>query len=492
MAHRNTQFTSQIADTGMDWQGRSHVQPEPCIVFGNVPNYPLPLHPVVPAPANQGTYSFQPVPDRHGSALLYRMPQLNGIPLPHSALNLDLAVGAPSGHYNPYLEPLSGNYGCSITYIDSMRGSSKIKDLEGAPGNFQHHNPSAGPSSSVHHVMAPEPDINVMDPASFPPLGIIDPTPMVASGSQRTLRNRLGMIGHESVSTHNASHLVPGNYAVPPVNYPGNPWLNVHFGANSSNMNSTFARTHVPSYAHAGVLRPAIEAGNINPHGFQVTAGSSSCGFLPPSLPQGHSNHHRPLSPIQGAGANVNFSGQAAMPSPAGIGSFPGPRPTFLVPAQQTGFPLYQPHHRGFIPDSSEFASLDVAGYHEAGNYTDQHQDMRLDIDHMSYEELLALEEQIGSVGTGLTEEFIQNHLKVRYFSLSVAEADLEEAPCSDELVNFCVICQCGYENEDPVGTLGCGHEYHSECVKKWLVMKNSCPICKSAALTQPSSAKHL
>lgn len=31
-------------------------------------------------------------------------------------------------------------------------------------------------------------------------------------------------------------------------------------------------------------------------------------------------------------------------------------------------------------------AMLDVSGYHEVNNPIDQHRDMRLDVDHMSYE----------------------------------------------------------------------------------------------------------
>ncbi|KAL6514227.1 hypothetical protein OROHE_019214 [Orobanche hederae] len=42
----------------------------------------------------------------------------------------------------------------------------------------------------------------------------------------------------------------------------------------------------------------------------------------------------------------------------------------------------------------------------------DTHRDMRLDVDNMSYEELLALEERIGSVNTGLSEERIRVSMK--------------------------------------------------------------------------------
>ncbi|XP_078151082.1 putative E3 ubiquitin-protein ligase HIP1 isoform X1 [Carex rostrata] len=47
----------------------------------------------------------------------------------------------------------------------------------------------------------------------------------------------------------------------------------------------------------------------------------------------------------------------------------------------------------------------------------DRHRDMRLDIDNMSYEELLALEERISNVSTGLTKESVAKRLKQHKYS---------------------------------------------------------------------------
>ncbi|XP_052201868.1 E3 ubiquitin-protein ligase MBR2-like [Diospyros lotus] len=107
----------------------------------------------------------------------------------------------------------------------------------------------------------------------------------------------------------------------------------------------------------------------------------------------------------------------------------------------------------------------------------DRHRDMRLDVDNMSYEELLALEERIGNVNTGLSEETILKHLKQRkYFSIAMG-SPLEVEPCC--------ICQEEYNDGDDVGTLECGHEFHRDCIKQWLMHKNLCPICKTAAMNK-------
>uniref|UniRef100_A0A804M9D9 RING-type E3 ubiquitin transferase n=1 Tax=Zea mays TaxID=4577 RepID=A0A804M9D9_MAIZE len=105
----------------------------------------------------------------------------------------------------------------------------------------------------------------------------------------------------------------------------------------------------------------------------------------------------------------------------------------------------------------------------------DRHRDMRLDIDNMSYEELLALEERIGNVSTGLSEEAVIKLLKQRKFSSWRLKASLDPEPCC--------ICQEEYVDGDDLGRLDCGHDFHAGCIKQWLVVKNVCPICKNTAL---------
>ncbi|RLN30973.1 hypothetical protein C2845_PM05G30400 [Panicum miliaceum] len=65
----------------------------------------------------------------------------------------------------------------------------------------------------------------------------------------------------------------------------------------------------------------------------------------------------------------------------------------------------------------------------------DQYQDWRLDVDNMTYEELLDLEDRIGY------EEFKAN---------------------------------------EETGKLSCRHSYHVHCIKQWLSQKNACPVCKT------------
>ncbi|XP_021668876.2 uncharacterized protein LOC110656435 isoform X2 [Hevea brasiliensis] len=137
----------------------------------------------------------------------------------------------------------------------------------------------------------------------------------------------------------------------------------------------------------------------------------------------------------------------------------------------------YERYHEPSLHDrfSSEgFMVVDRSAFYGSRNMFDQHRDMRLDIDNMSYEELLALGERIGSVSTGLAEGLISKCLTETVYCSSGQSQD----------EGTCVICLEEYKDMDDVGSLKiCGHDYHVSCIKKWLSMKNLCPICKASAV---------
>ncbi|KAK3025474.1 hypothetical protein RJ639_041555 [Escallonia herrerae] len=77
-----------------------------------------------------------------------------------------------------------------------------------------------------------------------------------------------------------------------------------------------------------------------------------------------------------------------------------------------------------------------------------------------------------GSSQSGLSGETISQHLGTR---THVAVANQEP--------EICVICQVEYEDDETIGSLQCGHEYHADCIKKWLLQENVCPLCRATAL---------
>lgn len=129
--------------------------------------------------------------------------------------------------------------------------------------------------------------------------------------------------------------------------------------------------------------------------------------------------------------------------------------------------------HRRWLSETA--AIRNQSTFTDPRSLFDEHHDMRLDIDNMDYEELLALEEQIGNVSTGLSEDAISRCLME---TLHYCDQRLDK---SEE--GHCIICLEPYKNRDYVGRLRCGHDFHSCCIKQWLLIKNICPICKALAL---------
>ncbi|KAI8557821.1 hypothetical protein RHMOL_Rhmol04G0040300 [Rhododendron molle] len=490
MGQRNMMCPNQMIDMELDQQAQSNVHPEPCVLFGtSIPNFPQPnVHTMLPAAGNAANFDIHHLPDNHENAVFYGMSQYNGFQH-HPSRNLDLGVATASHYFNPYMTPpgtrvfpLSINQGSHIQLPSSSSGIGvptddyrrndhfidggfpfKRKNDEGVPPSFQYCNASAGSSSGVAPLNPRpfEPGVTLMDVAPFPlPEYRGNDIPSVMEvRSQRNARNISGL---ELIMTRSLS---------------------------------------------LSLSLSLSEPGNMGAQGYQETnSGGSSTNFLHPPMHQGHPSLYQPSQPMQGLrGQSVNFHSQLATPSHrpstnttshASMNPFQdcvelGPR--YVAPAPPTGLRIHRPHRRALMSDATtrhrdlphlrvlhtdEVAMLEIPGYHELGHPTDHHRDMRLDIDHMSYEELLALGEQIGHVTTGLSEETILSHLKTRTYM------NLEEATCTDEETDFCVVCQTDYKNQEKVGTLDCGHEYHVDCVKRWLLIKNTCPICKAAALS--------
>ncbi|KAL2482049.1 RING/U-box superfamily protein [Forsythia ovata] len=111
----------------------------------------------------------------------------------------------------------------------------------------------------------------------------------------------------------------------------------------------------------------------------------------------------------------------------------------------------------------------------------DRYRDWRLDVDNMSYEELLELGDRIGHVSTGLREDEISCCLR----RTKVPMLEILSSNFPRETERKCSICQEEYETDDETGKLNCGHFYHIHCIKQWLLQKNICPICKKPAMPQ-------
>ena len=84
-------------------------------------------------------------------------------------------------------------------------------------------------------------------------------------------------------------------------------------------------------------------------------------------------------------------------------------------------------------------------------------------IDNMTYEELLALEDKIGYVNKGFSKNQIDKIKSYKYDGENIS----------------CVICQENIEKNNDVKKLSCLHIFHSKCIDPWLTKEKNCPFCK-------------
>lgn len=87
-------------------------------------------------------------------------------------------------------------------------------------------------------------------------------------------------------------------------------------------------------------------------------------------------------------------------------------------------------------------------------------------VDNMTYEELLELEEQIGKVSKGLTEEEIKKLKQEKFIKFKYLE-------------DKCIICQYDFKELENVVVLPCNHCFHFQCINPWLSKQHDCPLCK-------------
>lgn len=120
-----------------------------------------------------------------------------------------------------------------------------------------------------------------------------------------------------------------------------------------------------------------------------------------------------------------------------------------------------------------------------------------LDLDSMSYEQLLALGEVVGDVKIGVNEDMLPEVCEVKRLQtvdIAQLQSTTVEALSSDiDYDGRCSICLESYCKGDNLATLiTCDHRFHYACLSRWLQDSKKCPLCfqevDNSFRKQPSS----
>ncbi|GJN35947.1 hypothetical protein PR202_gb24765 [Eleusine coracana subsp. coracana] len=244
------------------------------------------------------------------------------------------------------------------------------------------HGPAVASSSGSthvppHHSNANVPSLNTsvqQDRASFPiPARVAPP----------------GTGGNPSVAFRERPYYPPPlrtNISVPVATLPGSsdnlPFLHGGYGPRS-NPHNTILTYSAPAFAtssNSGAIsyEPAIPSYHLTAPSYLPASSAASSSVQP--------FHAEPAASLRHLGHATRPSGSAR---------------------SRRSRDSYHRFHTLMIEEDNLGRSAAELVIHESREASDPHWDMRLDIDDMSYEELLALEERIGNVNTGLADEKI-------------------------------------------------------------------------------------
>lgn len=362
----------------------------------------------------------------------------------------------------------------------------------GGPMNHHHHHPTTGKrkrSGSLNNLYAAGSSSGSSSSSQMPMEKQTIPPPyrggssltIDGQDSSRNVRRRYthshrhdDMESTITATTHLPNHFYqsppphPPNYSTPVPHYPlrlpppdisgsRHEMTQLHGGGSSGD--SVFSR-HPPSsqnlHHHANHSRRIQSSyGNGSSRYSQYAHGGTSSMRTPPESFSSRNSRH-------------------CSPGGGWRGSYRTGRPRLAVERFHSVVDVTESHDR--IGHEAMMMVDRTSFYGNSRNFSDQYRDLRLDIDNMSYEELLNLEERIGSVNTGLSEDSMCKYLREKVYCSS--DQNHEEVSCP--------ICLEEYKNGDNIGRMEkCGHGYHVECIKKWLLMKKVCPICKTECSNQ-------
>ncbi|GAB5361085.1 hypothetical protein AAMO2058_000684300 [Amorphochlora amoebiformis] len=109
-------------------------------------------------------------------------------------------------------------------------------------------------------------------------------------------------------------------------------------------------------------------------------------------------------------------------------------------------------------------------------------ENLRVDVDNMSYDQLLDIERKNGQVAhPGASRQEIERLPESQYTNTKrSSKISKEENKGKNSEKEECSICLSEYEQGEATRRLPCLHMFHKECVDLWLRDKAECPCCRT------------
>ena len=78
-----------------------------------------------------------------------------------------------------------------------------------------------------------------------------------------------------------------------------------------------------------------------------------------------------------------------------------------------------------------------------------------------------------------LTYENLSNLQNVPRKGISIENINNSTRLFINELkYDTCIVCQYSFEENDIIRSLPCGHQFHQNCIDRWLSENTTCPVC--------------
>lgn len=109
--------------------------------------------------------------------------------------------------------------------------------------------------------------------------------------------------------------------------------------------------------------------------------------------------------------------------------------------------------------------------YDGEGEFTDDD----VEPDDMTYEQLTALGEMVGTQSKGAGKDALDALKVATYAEVRAGAGGSAGAEEGDEQ---CAVCRCEFEPDELVKCLPCKHYFHVDCIDQWLKDQKTCPLC--------------